>query len=54
MISTLEVIGKNINFNEARRLAFQGKVVEANKLILDQAKKIKFNQLNPIAQEAFA
>jgi len=48
------LIGKNINFNEARRLAFQGKVVEANKLILDQAKKIKFNQLNPIAQEAFA
>jgi len=27
------LIGKNINFNEARRLAFQGKVVEANKLI---------------------
>ena len=48
------LIGKNINFNEARRLAFQGKVVEANKLILDQAKKIKFNQLNPIAQDAFA
>ena len=48
------LIGKNINFNEARRLTFQGKVVEANKLILDQAKKIKFNQLNPIAQEAFA
>jgi phage-related protein len=48
------LIGKNINFNEARRLSFQGKVVEANKLILDQAKKIKFNQLNPIAQEAFA
>ena len=48
------LIGKNINFNEARRLAFQGKTVEANKLILDQAKKIKFNQLNPIAQEAFA
>jgi hypothetical protein len=48
------LIGKNINFNEARRLAFQGKVVEANKVILDQAKKIKFNQLNPIAQDAFA
>lgn len=48
------LIGKNINFNEARRLAFQGKVVEANKLILDQAKKIKFNQLNPLAQKAFA
>lgn len=48
------LIGKNINFNEARRLTFQGKVVEANKLILDQAKKIKFNQLNPIAQDAFA
>lgn len=48
------LIGKNINFNEARRLAFQGKTVEANKLILDQAKKIKFNQLNPIAQKAFA
>jgi phage-related protein len=48
------LIGKNINFNEARRLAFQGKVVEANKVILDQAKKIKFNQLNPLAQEAFA
>ena len=48
------LIGKNINFNEARRLAFQGKTVEANKLILDQAKKIKFNQLNPLAQEAFA
>jgi len=48
------LIGKNINFNEARRLAFQGKIAESNKVILDQAKKIKFNQLNPIAQEAFA
>ena len=48
------LIGKNINFNEARRLAFQGKTIEANKLILDQAKKINFNQLNPIAQDAFA
>jgi len=48
------LIGKNINFNEARRLAFQGDIVGANKIILDQAKKIKFNQLNPIAQEAFA
>lgn len=48
------LIGKNINFNEARRLAFQGKTVEANKIILEQAKKIKFNQLNPIAQEAYA
>ena len=48
------LIGKNINFNEARRLAFQGDIIGANKLILDQAKKIKFNQLNPIAQEAFA
>lgn len=48
------LIGKNINFNEARRLAFQGDIIGANKLILEQAKKIKFNQLNPIAQEAFA
>jgi len=48
------LIGKNINFNEARRLAFQGDIIGANKLILDQAKKIKFNQLNPIAQDAFA
>jgi len=48
------LIGKNINFNEARRLAFQGDIIGANKLILEQAKKIKFNQLNPIAQDAFA
>ena len=48
------LIGKNINFNEARRLAFNKDTIGANKLILDQAKKIKFNQLNPIAQEAFA
>lgn len=48
------LIGKNINFNEARRLAFQGDIVGSNKIILDQAKKIKFNQLNPIAQDAFA
>jgi hypothetical protein len=48
------LIGKNINFNEARRLAFNKDTIGANKLILEQAKKIKFNQLNPIAQEAFA
>jgi hypothetical protein len=48
------LIGKNINFNEARRLACQGDIIGANKLILDQAKKIKFNQLNPIAQDAYA
>jgi len=49
------LFGKNINFNKARSLLLDGKIVEANKAILDEAKKVNFAQLkNPLLQEAFA
>ena len=49
------LFGKNINFNKARSLLLDGKIVEANKAILDEAKKVNFAQLtNPLLQDAFA
>ena len=49
------LFGKNINFNKARSLLLDGKIVEANKAILDEAKKVNFAGLkNPLLQEAFA
>ena len=48
------LLGRNINLNEIRRLSFQGKTVEANKKIVELAKQVKFNQLDPIRQKAFA
>lgn len=49
------LIGRNINFAEARRLAFQGKTMEANKSVLRQVKSIgDFERLNYFQRKALA
>jgi hypothetical protein len=48
------LLGQNVNFNYARRLAFNKDIIGANKEILKIAKQVNFNQLNPIQQKAFA
>jgi hypothetical protein len=48
------LIGKSINFNEARRLSFNKDTIGVTKEILRLTKEVKFNELNPLQMEAFA
>jgi hypothetical protein len=48
------LLGQNVNFNYARQLSFSKDIIGANKEILNIAKQVNFNQLNPIQQKAFA
>ena len=48
------LLGQNINFNYARQLFFNKNIIDGNKEILRIAKQVRFNQLNPIQQKAFA
>lgn len=48
------LLGQNVNFNYARQLAFSKDIIGANQEILKIAKQVRFNQLNPIQQKAFA
>jgi hypothetical protein len=48
------LLGQNVNFNYARRLAFNKDIIGANKEILKITKQVNFNQLNPIQQKAYA
>lgn len=48
------LLGENVNFNYARQLAFNKNIIGANQEILKIAKQVRFNQLNPIQQKAFA
>jgi hypothetical protein len=49
------LLGKNVNFNESRRLYFAGKTVEAEKAILSQLNKIgDINDLNFFQRKALA
>jgi hypothetical protein len=48
------LLGRQINFNEARRMSFNKDTIGATKEILRLTKEVGFNQLNPIQQEAYA
>ena len=48
------LLGQNINFNNARRMAFNKDTIGANKEILRITKQIRFNELNPIQMKAYA
>ena len=48
------LLGRQINLNNARRMAFNKNIIGANKEILRLTKEVGFNQLNPIQQEAYA
>jgi len=48
------LIGQNINFNQARRLAFNKDTIGMMNEIKKIAAEIDFSSLNPIQQEAFA
>lgn len=48
------MLGKPINLQLARQLAYSGKIEESNKKILDIAKDVKFEQLDPLTMESFA
>lgn len=48
------LIGKNINLNEARRLAFNRDMIGMGKEILSIAKEANFTEMNIIQQEAFS
>lgn len=49
------LLGKNVNFNESRRLFFAGKTIEAEKAILAELNKIgDINELNYIQRKALS
>jgi len=49
------LVGKQINFNRARYLAFNGQVAEATKEVMSQVGSLEdFNKLNPIAAKSLA
>jgi hypothetical protein len=49
------LLGKNVNFNESRRLFFAGKTVEAEKAILSELNKIgDINELNYIQRKTLS
>ncbi len=48
------LLGRQINLNNARRMAFNKNIIGANKEILRLTKEVGFNQLNPLQQEAYA
>lgn len=49
------LVGKQLNFNYARQLAFNGKVGEATKEVMRQVGTLdEFNKLNPIAAKSLA
>lgn len=48
------LLGRNIDFNRARQLAFSKDILGSEKEILRITKGIKFNELNPIQQKAYA
>lgn len=49
------ILGRNINFNDARRLAASGEILEAQKAVLDEVSKIgDITKLNVFEQEALA
>lgn len=49
------ILGRNINFNDARRLAASGEILEAQKAVLDEVSKLgDITKLNVFEQEALA
>ena len=49
------LLGKNVNFNESRRLFFAGKVIEAEKAIITELNKIgDINDLNYLQRKALS
>ena len=48
------ILGRNINLDRARQLAFNKDTLGLSKEILRITKGIKFNELNPIQQKAYA
>lgn len=48
------LLGRDVNFEQARNLAYRKDIVGANKAILDVAKKINFDAMDPYQAEAFA
>ena len=49
------MIGRQLNFDAARRLAFEGKIAEATKAVVEQlGSEAEFNRLNPLARQALA
>lgn len=48
------LLGKNVNFQNARNLAYQGKLVEASQEITKIANKLDFTAMDPFQAEAFA
>ena len=53
-MSASVLIGKSIDLQYARELAFNGRLLEYNEEILRITKDIGFNKLNPLQQEEFA
>lgn len=48
------LMGKNINLQHARELAYKGKTVEANAEILRITKQLDFSKMDPMQMESFA
>jgi hypothetical protein len=48
------MLGKNLNFQRARELAFHKDIIGANKEILKISKQVDFSNMNPMQMEAFA
>lgn len=48
------LLGRPINLQLARQLAYNGKIAESNKEILKISKQINFDQLDPFQMEAYA
>jgi hypothetical protein len=48
------LLGKDVNFEQARNLAYRKNIVGANQEILNVAKKINFDAMDPYQAEAFA
>ena len=48
------LLGRPINLQLARQLAYSGKIVESNKEILRIAKQVNFDKMDPFSAEAFA
>jgi len=48
------LLGRDVNFEQARNLAYRKDIVGANKAILDIAKKVDFDAMDPYQAEAFA
>ncbi len=48
------LIGEAINVQQARQLAYQGKIVESTKAIVREAKRINFERLDYFQMQAFA